>query len=503
MWSDQWANGALNATSFGPPCPQNHEPSPIDEEISGQSNEDCLVLNVYTPKANTGSPLPVVVWVHGGGFRVGTGNLYNGTRWLEHSPNVIVVTVNYRLGALGFLAVPDALGTTGNFGLLDQRLAVDWARVHIASFGGDPSRITIGGESAGAISAAFQLASPFAFPGSSPARFAGAILESGVYGAFLSTQTPSNATSGKVMALMLNLTNCSTLECLRGRNVSTLLNAQSKAIRLTNPPWGSLFGPLADDVFIYSPTKAKVLAKPPAVPIILGSNYLCYSFLANPSLDGPRGPFDGVPSLPSATSFLSFVRNETNAARYAIGVSPNVSNASILAHYPPDASGDFRSAVILMSGDSFFTCSTLAFARWLAGGVATGSKAFLYLYNVTRSCRLPASKAFLGQAVHTAELSFAWDSEVLFWSENTYCPFDEAERALVSQMITSWVHLATKGEPTQPTGSPVWPHVENASSPIYRLWGGHASTAVTAVPVVQGRCDAVFPAVWNVDDHFE
>jgi para-nitrobenzyl esterase len=151
------------ATSFGAICPQ-------DGVATGDS-EDCLFLNIWTPRAavERDERLPVMVFIHGGYFVYGAGSLplYDGS-YLAASGNVVVVTLNYRLGSLGFLAVPE-LGLTGNYGILDQRLALRWVAKNIAAFGGDPRKVTIFGESAGAMSVACTCsASPRTAAGSGP-----------------------------------------------------------------------------------------------------------------------------------------------------------------------------------------------------------------------------------------------------------------------------------------------------------------------------------------------
>ena len=155
-------------TVFGAICPQ-------DGTASGDS-EDCLFLNIWTPRAavNQGKRLPVIVFIHGGAFLFGAGSLpiYDGS-YLAASGDVVVVTLNYRLGALGFLAVPE-LGLTGNYGILDQRLALRWVAENIASFGGDPRKVTIFGQSAGAMSVGLHL---FSIP-ENRGRFRAAIMES-------------------------------------------------------------------------------------------------------------------------------------------------------------------------------------------------------------------------------------------------------------------------------------------------------------------------------------
>lgn len=170
--------GTRDATRFGPICPQNQHPGFFNPKLP--ENEDCLSLNVWTPKAEPGAKLPVMVWIYGGGFLNGSSALplYDGTDLAKHG--VIVVSLNYRLGVLGFFNHP-ALASEhlddagGNFGLLDQIAALKWVQQNIASFGGDPAKVTIFGESAGGVSVNDLVASPMA-----RGLFARAISESGL-----------------------------------------------------------------------------------------------------------------------------------------------------------------------------------------------------------------------------------------------------------------------------------------------------------------------------------
>ncbi len=145
-------SGVLNATKFGHVCPQINMLTGVPF-----GNEDCLTLNVYCPSNLTGS-LPVMVWIHGGAFTMGASSEYDA-RVLARTENVIVVTVNYRLGILGFFNVPGT-ETKGNYGLLDQIAALRWVKKNIAAFGGDPKKVTIFGESAGAGSVSILSVSP-------------------------------------------------------------------------------------------------------------------------------------------------------------------------------------------------------------------------------------------------------------------------------------------------------------------------------------------------------
>jgi len=163
------------AREFGPVCPQNYKPSLFAPRLP--QSEDCLTLNVWAPEGQTDAKLPVMVWIYGGGFINGAAALpfYDGIDLAKHG--VVVVTLNYRLGQLGFFAHPALMKdqASGNFGLLDQIAALKWVQTNIAAFGGDASNVTIFGESAGGISVNDLVASP-------PARglFVKAISESGL-----------------------------------------------------------------------------------------------------------------------------------------------------------------------------------------------------------------------------------------------------------------------------------------------------------------------------------
>jgi para-nitrobenzyl esterase len=184
--------GSIVAQAFGPTCVQGR---PTD-------SEDCLFLNVYTPSsANAKSKLPVFVWIHGGALVSGAGSDYDPSVMVADN-DIIVVTINYRLGSLGFLAasVLDAPGTdafenkgdAGNYGLMDQQFAMAWVQQNIAGFGGDPDAVTIGGESAGGLSVSSHLASINTYKGLTNRNlFGGAIIESGAY---MYHDVPSQAT---------------------------------------------------------------------------------------------------------------------------------------------------------------------------------------------------------------------------------------------------------------------------------------------------------------------
>ena len=195
---------------------------------SGGEGEDCLYLDVHAPTGK--GPYPVMVWIHGGAFVTGSASVFSDPTPLV-SKGVIVVAINYRLGAMGFLAHPalrDADGSAGDYGIMDQQAALRWVKANIAAFGGDPKNVTIFGESAGGFSVLTHLASP-----ESAGLFHKAIIESGAYGvAGQSTQAQMEAQStlalGKALSGQATGPACTagalSAECLRGLPVSLIQN---------------------------------------------------------------------------------------------------------------------------------------------------------------------------------------------------------------------------------------------------------------------------------------
>ena len=195
--------GIRNATAFAGECVQggaNEMPADIDEHPAfshpaflahaTSRSEDCLYLNVWTPAKSAGERLPVFVWIHGGGYQGGGGSnfLYNSAPIAEK--DIVAVTINYRCGLFGFLAHPwlteeSGLGASGSYGLLDQIAALKWVKEHIAAFGGDPNKVTVGGQSAGSGSVGALVASPLA-----AGLFRGAVMQSGAPYGLLDVRKP-------------------------------------------------------------------------------------------------------------------------------------------------------------------------------------------------------------------------------------------------------------------------------------------------------------------------
>lgn len=254
--------GVRDATSAGPVAPQM---AGTIEMLAGAGapdwDEDCLTLNVFTPSLD--GDRPVMVWIHGGGFTGGSGSIawYDGSALVRRG-DVVVVTINYRLGAFGWLYLggvdPDHAGS-GNVGLLDQVAALQWVRDNIASFGGDPNRVTVFGESAGAMSVATLMGTPAA-----AGLFSGAIAQSGAAHNVWDTAGAHELTE-RIMA-ELGVTD---VAGLRAVDAAALLAAQSKAAteltteRVKRPEadvLGLPFGPVLDGVVLPVPLLEAITA---------------------------------------------------------------------------------------------------------------------------------------------------------------------------------------------------------------------------------------------------
>jgi para-nitrobenzyl esterase len=220
--------GPMVAAIPGPACPQPASTAPLPQ------SEDCLFLNVYVPAGEpSDSKRPVFVWIHGGALITGTGAIYDPSVMVAEN-DIVVVTINYRLGALGWLVEPGLLaaasyffqnaGDAGNYGLMDQQFALQWVQRNIARFGGDPKKVTVGGESAGGLSVMSNLASTTTANG----LFRGAIIESGAYMLHdLPSQTVYGAIFGARFDEALGCSPPSDAACLRAAPVASVLAAQN------------------------------------------------------------------------------------------------------------------------------------------------------------------------------------------------------------------------------------------------------------------------------------
>ncbi|KAK8384665.1 hypothetical protein O3P69_014321 [Scylla paramamosain] len=254
--SGRWAGGYLDATQYRPFCPQY---DPNTRQVLGE--EDCLYLNVYTPVLPHQSPakLPVLVFLHGGGYLMGAASSLGPHKLLRK--DIVLVTVNYRLGALGFLSTRDTT-LPGNYGALDQVAALRWVRMHVDQFGGDPTRVTLGGFSSGAALVHLHLLSPL-----SKDLFSSAIMMSGAANCLWSVARYPE-TGAYLLAEDLDCSSASVYsmrECLKDKTAQEIVTAQAERHVVVDAG-------LRDEPFLPESVESLSARPPlrPAVPLLLG-----------------------------------------------------------------------------------------------------------------------------------------------------------------------------------------------------------------------------------------
>ena len=415
----------LDATQFANHCPQPPTPFGI-----ASTTEDCLFLNVFTPDDRDHRQLrPVMVWIHGGALITGESNDYDPTLLVEDG--VIVVTINYRLGALGFLAHPafaaestdpdrdrDAdANSAGNYGLMDQQLALRWVRDNIIFFGGDPSNVTIFGESAGGLSVFSQLVSPQAAN-----LFHKAIVESGAYN--LNTQSLATAESaGSAFAAAAGCSN-QTAACLRALPVSTILANEN--------PAG--YTPNIDGEFLpLSIGTALATGQFNHVPVIQGSNHDEWRLFVALDFDLTIGPIgNNEPAYEAALATL-------------VGpfVAPIVAAQYPLANFP-SADLAFGAA----GTDAVFACPALSADLSMSQFVPLST----YEFNDENAPEdfLPPVTFPYG-AAHASEIQYLFNLPVTIPRP----PLSAAQLQLSSTMQHYWTNFAKFGTPNG-SGVPAW-----------------------------------------------
>ncbi len=414
-------SGTLDATKFANHCPQLGGSVGI-----ASTTEDCLFLNVFVPKnASPKANLPVMVWFHGGGFSSGESDDYNLKKWVEHGR--VAVTLNYRLGALGFLT------TTGlsaephpqvNYGIMDQRAALEWVRANIAAFGGNPRNTTILGQSAGGASVVTHLVSP-----GSKGLFQGALIESGSY-VFIQVQTLATAlANGNTFAANVGCDPADTA-CLRAVSVKKILAAPS--------PGGitAIAGGLTVDgtILPQAPLDALLAQKYTHVPIVQGTNHDEFRLFIAELFDLSGGPL-------TADEYPFFV--EATLSEVGLGAD----TARVLAKYPLANYASPDLAASAMATDAAFATTAVVSDNLLALG--TPVYAYEFADEHCPDDFLPPVSFPYG-AAHEFELPFLGDSFT-----RTLLPLTPAERRLSATMIDYWTQFSGTGSPDN-WNTPLW-----------------------------------------------
>jgi para-nitrobenzyl esterase len=423
-WKDK-----LQATAFGHSCSQM---GALSSKFDTNSGEDCLTVNVWTPEKPAASSLPVLVWIHGGGFTIGSGgeNAYNG-QVLSETTGMVVVTLNYRLGPLGFLAHSDlktedaAHPSTGAYGLEDQRAALEWVKANIAAFGGDPGVVTLFGESAGGISTCMQMVSP-----RSKGLFQRAIIESGPCDT--ATAEPAAMAQGDLFAKALGCEGMPDVPgCMRSKPIEAVMEALPSSTDFFFSDSANWF-PIVDG-WNLPDTPGKLLAAGSfeKVPTIVGSNAdegTLFLFLA-----GDKA------TIPDDAAF------EALAEQIVPG-----HGAEVVAAYPSAMYGSSKKAATVAVGDAAFICPTRRTARAFAkAGVPT------YLYHFT----YPPEGALLGNlgAFHSSEVKY------VFGNPGQLLPqaLTDEELPLSAAIMGYWSRHAAKGDPNGEAAL-AWPKYDAA-----------------------------------------
>jgi para-nitrobenzyl esterase len=411
-------DGVRDALEYGRVPPQPPYGSPFDRLLGDQglSGKDCLNLNVWTPDPSTHG-LPVMVWIHGGAFLRGSGALptYDGSRFARDG--VVCVTINYRLGADGFLYLGDGIA---NRGLLDQVAALEWVQQNIKAFGGDPARVTIFGESAGAFSVATLISMPRA-----KGLFQRAILQSGA-----GQHTSSVATAqlvGRNLAEKLEV--APTMASIAAVPLEGLVGAQAElAMELAVRPDPARWGEVAANGMIFEPViDGEVVAARPIERIVSGASADLDLMVGTTSEEWrfflvPTGAIDRV------------TEDRLSTTARVMGLDVGQALAVYRAPRPHATPGDLLGALIT---DWFFRIPAIRLAEAHAGN---GGSPYLYEF----AWRSPLFDGRFG-AVHALEIGFVFDN--LRREGAMPLAGNDPPQALADAMHRAWVAFASSGTP--------------------------------------------------------
>lgn len=420
-------SGVKDASQSGPACPQPaSRTGGIYSWELGEVSEDCLSLNVWAPEDAENAP--VFVWIHGGSLVTGAGDLpmYDGTR-IANETGVIVVTINYRLGVLGYLAHPELSADSpqnisGNYGLMDQIAALKWVEDNIAAFGGNPDNVTVAGESAGALSVVALMASPEA-----SGLFDKAVAQSAymVSMSHLSEEVaghPSAESQGQ--ALMDRAFGVSSAQEMREIPVEDIIAKTSWA----GFPFPNIDGHYLTDQFVDVFDRGEQAP----VPVLAGFN-------------------DG--EIRSLRFLLPPVPDSASAYETAIQTNYAELSEDFLDYYPSD---DLEESLLAITRDAMYgwTAERLAVSQ-----SAIGQDSYFYLFDHG----YPAVDEAGLHAFHAMEIPYMFGNLSKAEPPWPQAPETELESNLSTTMMEYWTSFAATGTPTA-AGAPDWPSYEPSES---------------------------------------
>jgi para-nitrobenzyl esterase len=471
--------GTVSASAFGSPCPQSA--SPFGSE---SINEDCLFLNVYVPGSvvSARNNLPVMVFFYGGAFVDGEGSIYDPSN-MAIQGNVIVVTVNYRLGILGYMAssalsAESANQVSGNYGFEDQLFALKWVKQNIGAFGGNPKDVTIFGESAGGFSVCAAIVSP-----QGAGLFQRAITESGPCGEPLPTLAGAQAAgSGIVSALgCAESSDAASVACLRSLPVAAILAEQSNITSASSLTSLAAFFPVVDGVLIpQQPILSLALGTYNHVPIIEGTNhdegrlFVALGFDLNPQVGAltAAGYPIAIQAVASAlvTESSGLLATSSTTAAGSSGSNAaevNLITQEILHQYPLSNYAGPGEALGAVLTDGLFSCTANISNEIFSLSVPT--YAYQFDDENAPTPELPAVSFPYG-ATHTDELQF------LFTLASTPSALSNAEKNLAGIMQNYWTSFARSGTPNS-LQTPAWA--------AFNIAGGNVQSLDTPRPGVE------------------
>ncbi len=420
--------GPLDATGLADSCPQFAPPFNI---MMGE--EDCLYLNIWTPEQKPRSPMPVMVWIHGGGFTAGKASYTarDGQR-LAAQIGSVVVAMNYRLGVFGFLAdrqlsaEDSAHPTSGNYGIEDQAAALRWVRDNIAAFGGDPGNVTIFGQSAGGVSVCAQLASP-----GSAGLFHRAVIQSGPCDTPLSSLQAVSVLGDRLAAALGCDKADDRLQCLRDKPAKQLAKVLPPDPSFAFGEGFTVWWPVLDGVVIPMQFReAYASGRFNRVPVINGATldegsliiWLSHNFLFKPL---------------QADQYI-------DRLEYLVGSRGTAE--LVAAQYPLANYADPFEALTEAFSDGFFNCQTRTISTALARHVPLWAYQFDY-----REAPFFIPGAEL-KAFHSAEIQYIFGNPMSV----TMSSFEGEQAELERVMMGYWSRFAARGDPNR-EGLPVWP----------------------------------------------
>ena len=426
-----WAPSVLDATSATPIiCPQFN--------MAGVAigTEDCLKMHIWAPHRGDRRPLPVIVWFHAGSFVAANAGItaQNATRFVTEN-EAIVVAPNYRLGPFGFLAHEALRGdsssyaSAGNYGLLDQRLALEWVRAHIADFGGDPNRITIAGQSAGGLSVSLHLVSP-----GSQGLFHRAIMQGGFASYRWRSQQDGEAQANAFATALQCTEPADVVACLRGKTRDQILGALPIGSPEQFAEVRTHWSPVVDGLVI--PDQPRTLFEAGTfshVPVIIGSN-------------------DDEGWTWVNRSFAGAVTEEQYEA--ALATEFGADAGAILAAYPAAAYPSPKEALARVVTDGEYACGAVRLASLIE---RTNTRVHLYQFDYG----VPAVAS--SRAVHGLDVHFLFGTNVTP-PVGTYTLNGGADAALFRSMSGYWARFAAKGNPNTDDANVVeWPKFHRPS----------------------------------------